>query len=134
MLQRVQSLFLIVALTLLALLFLLPLIHISEQTKVYCYEVRPLLLLAVLPTLGILVAIFLYKTRLVQIRVLAFAAVILAGLQGWIGYYYFFERIPGSLFSFTAVFPIMAAILILLAIRYIARDEAMVRSVNRLRR
>ena len=134
MLQRVQSLFLIAALALMLLVFFLPLIHISEQVKVYCYEVRPLLLLAVLSILGICVALFLYKVRLMQIRILAFAAVILAGLQGWIGYYYFFERIPGSVFSFTTVFPTIAIILILLSIRYIARDEAIVRSVHRLRR
>jgi hypothetical protein len=40
---------------------------------------------------------------------------------------------PGAVFSLTVAFPLIAAILQVLALRYIARDEAMVKSLNRLR-
>lgn len=45
----------------------------------------------------------------------------------------FFNKESESAFSITAVFPIVAAILTFTAMRYIARDEAMVRSTSRLR-
>jgi phosphate/sulfate permease len=40
----------------------------------------------------------------------------------------------GSIFSITVVFPIIAAIMAFTAVRYIARDEALVRSVHSLRK
>jgi hypothetical protein len=38
------------------------------------------------------------------------------------------------IFSLTAVFPIVASVLTFLALRYISRDEAMIRAASRLRR
>jgi hypothetical protein len=40
---------------------------------------------------------------------------------------------PGAIFSVTVAFPLIAAILTFLALRYIARDEAMIKALNRLR-
>ena len=56
----------------------------------------------------------------------------LLGYQAWIGYA-FFTREAGVAFSISAVFPIVCAILTFTAMRYIARDEAMVRSANSIR-
>lgn len=100
----------------------------------YCYQMRPLFILAVLSMLALTATLFLYKARMIQIRISIYNTVILLGLQGWIGYYLFFDRVTGLTFSITAVCPIVAAVLTVLAIRYIGRDEAMVRSINRLRR
>ena len=133
MLQRIQTLLLLAALALLLLVLFFPLIYLSEGTQIYCYESRPLLVLSVVGTLGLAATICLYKARMVQIRICIFTAVVLIGLQGWIGYYLFFDRIPGATFSMISVFPVAAAILTLLAIRYIGRDEAIVRSYHRLR-
>jgi len=134
MLQRVQTLFLLAALALMLLMLFLPLIFLPGSIQIYCYEMKPLLILTLVTTLALAANIFLYKARMVQIRICIFTSVVLIGFQGWIGYYLVFDSIPGATFSFIAVFPIAAAILTLLALRYIGRDEAMVRSYHRLRR
>ena len=134
MLQRIQTLFLLGALALMILLLCLPLIYLPGQEKIYCHEVRPLLVLTMISLCALLFTIFLYKARMIQIRISVYNIVILLGLQGWILYYFFFDRIPASRFSPTAIFPVIAIILTMVAIRYIGRDEAMIRSLNRLRK
>jgi hypothetical protein len=116
------------------LLLSLPLIYLPEDVAIYCSESTPLLMLTIAATAAIIATILLYKVRLLQIRISIFNSIILLGLQGWIAYYIFFDPIPSSSFSITAVFPIAAFILTLVAIRYIGRDEAMIRSLSRLRR
>lgn len=79
-----------------------------------------------------LVSVFLYRKRIVQMRMTVFNMIVLLALQGWIAYY-FFTCGKDVAFSMTAVFPIVACILSFLAFRGIAKDEALVQSVNRLR-
>ncbi|MBQ5802816.1 MAG: DUF4293 domain-containing protein, partial [Bacteroidales bacterium] len=76
--------------------------------------------------------IFIFKHRILQIRMCIFNILVLLGYQAWIAYA-FFTREPGVAFSISAVFPVVCAILTFTALRYIARDEAMVRSANTLR-
>ena len=134
MLQRFQTLLLLIALIFLMLLFVLPLITLPQNVKIYCYETRPLLMLNIISMAATLATILLFKARMVQIRISIFNTVILLCLQGWIIYYIFVKPVPGSSFSITAVFPLTAAILTILAIRYIGRDEALIQSLRRLRR
>lgn len=70
---------------------------------------------------------------MIQLRVSIFNSIIMIGYQIWLGYMYYTSPI-GSIFSITVVFPIIAAILTFMAVRYIARDEALVRSVRSLRK
>lgn len=69
---------------------------------------------------------------MMQIKMCIFNTLILLGFQGWIAYA-FFTREAGIAFSITAVFPIVCAILTFIAMRYIARDEAVVRAANSIR-
>ena len=134
MLQRFQTLLLLIALTLLVLLFFLPLMYLPQHIKIYCYEMRPLLMLNLVTMVAVLATILLYKARMVQIRISIFNIVLLLGFQGWIAYYIFYKPVSGAAFSITAAFPLAAAILTLLAIRYIGRDEALIQSMRRLRK
>jgi len=79
------------------------------------------------------VTIFSFKNRFRQIRLCNLNTLILIGFQIFLGVK-FFTREPDAVFSITAVFPICAAILTFIAMRYIARDEAMVLAASRLRR
>jgi len=133
MIQRFQSLLLLIALILTALMFFLPLCHFADGSKAYVYEQYPLLVLLLISTVLTLFTIFMYKRRMLQIRISIFNALIVLGLQGWIAYLFFSPSNGGMAFSFIAVFPIVAFILIFLAIRYIGRDEALIRSLSRLR-
>jgi hypothetical protein len=94
----------------------------------------PILTIDIVAMVAVILTIFLYKARMVQIRISIFNTVVLLGQQGLITYYIFFKPVLGATFSITAVFPLAAAILTILAIRYIGRDEATVRSLNRLRK
>jgi hypothetical protein len=81
--------------------------------------------------------IFMYKWRIIQIRFNIFNMVLL------IGYYaiFFFTRyvilqqnpMDSTTFSWPIILPLISAILTYLALRAIAKDEALVRSLDRLR-
>lgn len=134
MIQRIQTLLFLGALVLMILLLSFPLIYLPNNITIYCLEQTPLMMLSLVSTAGVITTILLFKARMVQIRLSIFNTVVLLGLQGWIVYYCFFALLPGASFSFTAVFPVAAAILTVLAIRYVGRDEAIVRTMNRLRK
>ena len=103
------------------------------QETVKFTDIVPLLIFDIITTIVAFTTIFLYRHRMLQIRLSIFNAIILLAFQGWI-IYLFVIRPEGTLFTINSVFPIIAAILTWLAIRYIGRDEALVKSVNRLRK
>ncbi len=80
----------------------------------------------------IVVTIFDFRKRLRQIRMCNICSLLLIGFQIFLCIK-FFNRPEDQIFSLTAVFPIAAAILCFIAMRYIARDEALVMSASRLR-
>jgi hypothetical protein len=78
--------------------------------------------------------IFLYKKRILQIRILVFTIVLLIGLFGMFFYFTYTGFTDAkAAFKVPVVFPVVAAILDFLAIRAIGKDEALVRSLNRIR-
>jgi len=132
MIQRVQTLFLLAASALLFTMFFGTMVTSSQESVKYS-QVTPLLIMNIVTFSMAFVSIFLYKQRVIQIRVSVFNSVILLAFQGWI-LWMFFNRPQGSAFSVSALFPFVAAILSIIAMRYIARDEAIVRSTSRLRK
>ena len=83
--------------------------------------------------------IFLFKKRMLQIRLCVFNAILLIGFYGLFAF--FCWKIPGisENFHFRNVrialsFPLICLILDYLAIRNIGADEMLVRSLNRLRK
>ena len=70
---------------------------------------------------------------MIQMRFCIFNMILLIAYQVWI-VIAISDFANESTFSITAVFPIIAGILIFLAFRNIARDEALVQSVNSLRK
>jgi peptidoglycan/LPS O-acetylase OafA/YrhL len=131
MIQRVQTLFLLAATGLLTGMFFSPMVTYIDQTVCYRSSWILLFFLILCGAVGF-ITIFLYHHRMTQIRLCLFNSLVLLGLQGIIIYYVITAE-PGGVFSLTVAFPLIAAILLVLAIRYIGRDEAMIRSLNRLR-
>jgi membrane associated rhomboid family serine protease len=131
MIQRVQTLFLLAASALLFTMFFGTMVTSAQESVMY-NQVTPLLIMNIVTFSMAFVSIFLYKQRVIQIRVSVFNSVILLAFQGWI-LWMFFNCPQGSAFSVSALFPLVAAILSIIAMRYIARDEAIVRSTSRLR-
>ncbi len=83
-------------------------------------------------------AIFLYKNRPRQMRLaggMAILAILLSALLASLGYYYA-QRLPEGASAHLALgtaFPVLAIPLLVLAYRAIKKDEALVRSSDRLR-
>lgn len=102
----------------------------------------PLTALTLLAGAVALLSIFLFRKRMLQIRLCAVNIVLLLGLQVMLPLLgralratHFVENADGLMqqWHLPAVFPLVGAILTFLALRAIGRDEALVRSLDRLR-
>ncbi|MDR0295856.1 MAG: DUF4293 domain-containing protein [Prevotellaceae bacterium] len=132
MLQRIQTIFLLAAAILLTCMFFNPFISAGDELIQYTdfLTIRILIILTVV--IGYL-NIFMYRKRTIQIRLCIYNCLVLLGLQGFIAYYIFTNKVD-VVFSLTAAFPIISAILTYMAMRYIVRDEALVKTMERLRK
>lgn len=134
--QRIQTLYLAIATILVGSMFFCNFGKIlgpdgAVETFRYTHYLAWLLFLISMLSANC-IALFSFRTRMLQMRVTILAALLLIGFQVWIAVK-FFQMKDVMVFSFTAVFPIVAAILDFLAARNIFLDEAMVQSASRLR-
>ncbi|MFI3278074.1 MAG: DUF4293 domain-containing protein [Rikenellaceae bacterium] len=154
MIQRIQSIYLLVACVLMTLTALMPLAYFSntyEFFNLYAAGLRgadgtmvqttPYMLAlvaasAILP----LINIFLFKRRMLQIRLCVVEVVILIGASIMMGLYIFLSYRTFSTLELSAqgfkpilVFPIISIVLSLFAAKAIFRDELLVKSVDRIR-
>ena len=147
MIQRIQTLYLLISAVLIAFLIVLPFAEILSDGIIYQFNIKGVLLDGVLKKNGALLsiltgialaahgyAILSYKNRTRQIRVIVFAILFLLGVIGMF-YYFTYFSFSGSKISFKmgTVFPLVAIILDYLAIRSIGKDEALIRSIDRIR-
>ena len=152
MIQRIQSLFLLLALVCMAIFYFVPFGSLEMQAEngitdvamgLYGvdfgeehYSTLPLLILVSLVVVVLVATIFLYRHRLLQIRICIFNTILALGSSGLAFFFLYqasekFETDYHT--SILVVLPIVAAIFIVLAIRGIAKDEALVRSIDRIR-
>lgn len=135
--QRLQTLYLCLATGLVVALFFSVKaftlgsggVHAVELTYV---KYTPYLILLILVTILQLLAVFTFNARVFQMRTAVLSAILMIALQAWIGVDYFTAD-KEWIFKFTAVFPLVAAILNFIAARYILRDQLLVESVSHLR-
>lgn len=132
--QRIQTLYLAIATVLIgSLLFSRFATAFGEGESAILYrEYTPYLLFIIMTFLANLISLGLFKARMIQMRLCIISAIVLLAFQIWIGVDYF-KHMKDIVFSFTAIFPVIAAILDVLAARNIMLDEAMVQSASRLR-
>lgn len=148
MIQRIQTVYLLLSVILLSSLFWLPLAEITVREGLYAFTIKgisgsegivfkglPLILFLTLLILMHIVVIILYRKRILQIRLLVFTIVSMLGFSGlliWFAYAGFTGATAG--FKIPMAFPWIAIILDYLAIRNIGKDEALIRSIDRLRK
>ncbi len=134
--QRIQTLYLAIATILLGSLFFSKVATVvgpeGEDVFIMYYEKWNYLLFLISVFLANGICLLSYKARLLQMRVAVLSALLLLGLQIWLGVDYFRHR-DEMIFSFTIIFPLIASFLDILAARNIALDEAMVQATARLR-
>jgi hypothetical protein len=151
MIQRIQTLYLLLAQLMIFAMLFMPLAHFikpdgetyqliwygiissGKELVIYAY---PLAILMVVIMLLYVVILFLYKNRVVQMRVCIYNMLLLVGLMVLIWYYnhqagkeFQVERF----FKIPALFPVVSAFLTYLAFRAIRKDEWLVRSIDRIR-
>ena len=155
MIQRIQTLYLLLAAALMSLTLFLPLATIWQGDHEVVVKTwfadgtvgfkAPLplylgIILSIATALP-LVTIFLYKKRMAQIRLCVSEIVLLIGSAAFIALYCYrmcdvlaelMQELNFTL-GFAALMPVVAIIPMVLAIRGIARDEALVRSLDRIR-
>lgn len=154
MIQRIQTVYLLITVVLISLIYFFPFAYfvveqdmsmyhisiqglISETTgAIPLFRVIPIIIIVTFIVLIGIVSLLLFKRRIIQIKLCIINIVLMVGLQGLIYYYISVSKHQlGSITSFSFIFilPIVSAILTYLAIRRIAKDEALVRSMDRLR-
>lgn len=158
MIQRIQSIYLLAIAALTATASCLPLAWMADydqRLELYAFALRDSNGATVQPTLymGILLAlacllplvtIFLYKRRMLQIRLCVVEMVLLLGCSLMEGIYYYLSR--RAFFALehaenymqsgikpTILLPLVGLLFAYLAVRAIFRDELLVRDVDRIR-
>ena len=154
MIQRIQTIYLLVAGVLMGLTLLLPLAWFGGDAG--SFELRAFALKSLVGSLhhatwymGVLqavscllplVTIFLYRRRLLQIRLCAVAMVLMVGVVVMEAIYYFLSVRLFADFAFhtqgfrpAIALPLVSLFFMYLAARAIFRDELMVRAADRIR-
>ena len=152
MIQRIQSLYLLISSILgvvclscpLGMLFSDEDIHAGDLYNLWIKSVDtgeieffPWALFGLLLVVTALtfIAIFLFTRRALQMRVVTFSMILLVGYYAVMGYVVYVLHARGMSFtpSLTASFPFIALVLDYLAYRGILRDELLIKSLDRLR-
>jgi hypothetical protein len=155
MIQRIQTVYLLIVAGLFIALMFLPIAVLQSGSNLYSFEVTglntvaqpseftcptwSLMAIAAIIILLAFVIIFMYKKRIFQIRMCIFNALLMIGFYALFGFYLWqFGKSPELPdmkvnIHIWAAFPIIALILNYLAIRNIGADETLVRSLERLR-
>ncbi|MBE6301982.1 MAG: DUF4293 family protein [Parabacteroides distasonis] len=153
MLQRIQTVYLLVVVVLTVVMLFLPLAVLQSGDQFFTFDVAGLSSMVeqpelIYPTWGLFalvviisllsfLIIFLFKNRILQIRLCVFNSILMLGFYGLFAFFYW--SIKGQMevismsFKFALSFPLVSLILNYLAIRNIGADEALVRSLDRLR-
>ncbi|PLX18027.1 MAG: DUF4293 domain-containing protein [Marinilabiliales bacterium] len=152
MIQRIQSIYLLVVSLLMASIFIFPFaellgangqlfifsyngLSVENEEGMYLLTIPPMILLIIIVFISFF-SIFLFKKRVLQMRINFFNLLLMVGYLG-LNYYYiqnFSKQLDGIVsYQITAIFPIISAIITYLAIRAIGKDEALVRSMDRIR-
>ena len=136
--QRVQTLYLMIASALVAALFFSVKAFVFGPDGTHAQEFRyidytPYLILLIVVALLQVIALTTFKVRVLQMRTAVLSALILVALQGWLAVD-FFTADKSVVFRWTAVFPLVAALLDIWAARAIFRDQLLVESLSSLRK
>lgn len=152
MIQRIQTVYLALALLLVGFLGWLPLGEIVSEMQVFTFNIKgvfeegasnalfngwPLVVLLSIIVLIQIMVVFSFKKRVRQMRMATFSILLMIGFFG-VSWYFVKASLNtigdgAYVFQMAMAFPLVAVILNYLAIRAIGKDEALVRSIDRIR-
>jgi hypothetical protein len=154
--QRIQTLYLLAAGMLMALMLFFPLAEVAADgsgfytvysmgwylgeggdTADMAMPTWPVFILVGVLVLLPLFTVFLYRKRKLQIRISVYCIILAFGLIGLIYYFFLigFRQLdePAYAFRFPLIVPAIFIVLMYLAFRGIRKDEILVRSLDRIR-
>ncbi|MBN1413834.1 MAG: DUF4293 domain-containing protein [Bacteroidales bacterium] len=156
MIQRIQSVYLLLVTVLMSLLFFLPFAELTLQDGhlvvyhsyamkkfITCEHsemmIRTLPVVIMICAIGLIsfVNIFLFNRRIIQMRICILTMLLLAGVLMMIFYYYYIAKsnfpVKDQILKFPVILPVIGIIFSLLAYRSINEDEMLVSSYDHLR-
>lgn len=154
MIQRIQTVYLLIIVALLSAMFFFPLGMLQSADALYMFDVSGMRDLQAAPDQELMyptwalfaltavmvfvsfITIFLYKNRILQIRLSVFNAILMICFYALFAFYIWTIKttVPVELhIKFALSFPLVSLIFDYLAIRNIGADEVLVRSLDRLR-
>lgn len=155
MIQRIQSFYLLVVVVLSTITLFSPVAGLQQESTAIVYELNfrglfamevggPIFVantwvmtaISVLIPLIAFITLFLFKKRMLQIRLTIFNVVMMAGYYGLLFIYLwqYGKSLEAKLFlEVVSAFPLVNIVLSVLALRAIGKDEALIKSLNRLR-
>jgi hypothetical protein len=147
MIQRIQSLYLLVSALLLGLLFLLPFAEIAKEGTIYTFNFKGILLDGAVQQSGIAISVLIvvimalhgfaissFKNRKRQKMIVIYTILMLFGLFG-LFIFFTYLSFSGAQISLkiSTVLPLVAIVVDYMAIRAIKKDDALIRSIDRIR-
>ncbi|MBN1250666.1 MAG: DUF4293 domain-containing protein [Bacteroidales bacterium] len=152
MIQRIQTIFLLASLILIFLIFWFPLAGlIVDDSYQFLFRYRgiyeihseliaisslPLAILFAIILILNLISIFLYKNRILQMRISILNILLMIGSVGLIYFYIWIAKTELNViprYTLISIFPFISAILTYLAFRAINKDQKLVKSLDRIR-
>ena len=153
MIQRIQSIYLLMVATLNGLLFIFPLneiisnnhilsisvmgvFEITGEQSVLIADLYPLLVINLVAILLAFVSIFLFKNRKMQMRLTVYNSIVnLSILTLALFYTYQIATIHNISLGFSVglIFPLISAFFSYLAFRAIQKDDNLIKSIDRIR-
>lgn len=150
MIQRIQSLYLVLAAAAMLVAIATPLATFYFNSDEVVFEAMGIYLngnltdstwglfvIGIVSSVLGLITIFLYKNRILQIRLSIFNIILMVGFYLYLGFIFYMvypvEDLSFHKVGLGSIMPLISIILVIIAIRKIGADEALVQSLNRLR-
>ena len=134
--QRIQTLYLMISTVLVAILLFGTAYQVAGAdgfTQVSYFQLQKpffAILLCILAFL-IVLALVVYKSRILQMRLAVLSGIVALGMQAWLAWMYF--SFDGAVFRWTVILPLIIFICNILAARGCFQDQLMVESAYRVR-
>lgn len=135
--KRIQTLYLIISVVLIAAMFFFRFATIigpeGDEEVIRYYEKIPYLVMMIMLLTANIFSLLTYRMRVLQARVCMLTALMLAGFQIWLASDFLIYR-NDMVFSITMLFPLAAAILDAMAAKAVMTDEFMAAAQKRFKK
>lgn len=153
MIQRIQTIYLLVTTILTGLMIKLPFLMlmatdgrefilngkgvIQQVTGALVYPAQPIVVYIIITLLLVVTSIFMFKKRTLQIRLVVYNMILMVGFYALL--WFFYTQFANAFdvnkpqYAIAITFPLINMVLLYLALNAIRRDESLIKAMDRLR-